>query len=148
MKWNVTIFNMNFPKETEIIEVEAPTRKEAERIAISGGLVCLQTGWGVMGSEPVDGFLVNEPRLAETIEVTLTPDKYPIVFERKVRELMEQGAFDTKEEAEKWVMSTPFVLELYYDIGSGLFAVESEALDSCPESICSPYSKAPFIEQD
>lgn len=139
---------MNFPKETEIIEVEAPTQKEAERITISGGLVCLQTGWGVMGSEPVDGLLVNEPRLAETIEVTLTPEKYPIAFERKVRELMEQGAFNTKEEAEKWVKSTPIILELYYEIDSGLFAVESEALESSPESIYSPYSKAPFIEQD
>ena len=148
MKWNVTIFNMTFPKETEVVEVEAPTQKEAERIAISGGLVCLQTGWGVMGSEPIDGLLVNKPHLAETIEVALTPEKYPIVFERKVRELMEQGAFNTKEEAEKSVISTPFVLELYYEIGSGLFAVESEALDSSPESICSPYSKAPFIEQD
>lgn len=58
MKWNVTIFNMTFPKETEIVEVEAPTQKEeAERIAISGGLVCLQSGWGVMGSEPIDGLL-------------------------------------------------------------------------------------------
>lgn len=148
MKWNVTIFNMTSPKETEIIEVEAPTQREAERIAISGGLVCLQTGWGVLGSEPVGGLLVNEPHLAETIEVTLTPDKYPIVFERKVRELMEQGAFNTKEEAEKWVKSTPIVLELYYEVDSGLFAVESEALESSPESICSPYSKVPFIEQD
>lgn len=148
MKWNVTIFNMTFPKNTEVIEVEAPTQKEAERIAISGGLVCLQSGWGVMGSEPIDGLLINKPHLAETIEVTLTPEKYPIAFERKVRELMGQGAFNTKEEAEKWVKSTPIVLELYYEIDAGLFAVESEALESSPESICSPYSKAPFIEQD
>lgn len=148
MKWNVTIFNMTFPKETEVIEVEAPTQKEAERIAISGGLVCLQSGWGVMKSEPVGGLLVNEPHLAETIEVTLTPEKYPVAFEHKIRELMEQGAFNTKEEAEKWVKSTPIVLELYYEVDSGLFAVESEALESSPESICSPYSKVSFIEQD
>ena len=54
MKWNVTIFNMNFPKETEIIEVEAPTQKEAERIAISGGLVCPHRGRGIMGSQPAE----------------------------------------------------------------------------------------------
>lgn len=148
MKWNVTIFNKTFPKNTEVIEVEAPTQKEAERIAISSRQVCLQSGWGVMRSEPIDGLLINKPHLAETIKVTLTPEKYPIAFERKVKELMGQGAFNTKEEAEKWVKSTPIVLELYYEIDAGLFAVESEALESSPESICSPYSKEPFIEQD
>ena len=66
----------------------------------------------------------------EVIEVRLTPYKYPIAFKNKVDELLEQGAFNTKEEAEKWVMETPFVLELIYDKHSGLFAVESEALEN------------------
>lgn len=146
MKWNVTIFNMASPDEKNVVEVEADTQKQAENYAVSGGLVSRQTGWGVWGSEPVDAIQVNKPHLAETVEVTLTPEKCPVAYERKLRELISQGAFDAKEEAEKWLRSTPIVLELYYDIDSGLFAVESAALEANPASICSPYSKKPFIE--
>ena len=80
----------------------------------------------------------------ETIEVMLTEERFPKAFNNKLRELMDQKAFDSEDEARAWIRSTPFVLELYYEKDSGLFAVESEALESCPESICSPYTKTPF----
>ena len=56
-KYDVTIFNMNWglgkdgqPKETEVVTVKAKNQDEAERFAISGGLVNLQSGWGVWDS--------------------------------------------------------------------------------------------------
>lgn len=84
----------------------------------------------------------------ETIEVMLTEERFPKAFNNKLRELMDQKAFDNEDEARAWIRSTPFVLELYYEKDSGLFAVESEALESCPESICSPYTKTPFKDNE
>lgn len=75
----------------------------------------------------------------ETIEVKLTPGKYPVAYKAKIDELMEQGAFNNRESAERWVMENPICLELIYEKHSGLFAVESEAIES--NSIVSPYSK-------
>lgn len=56
-KYNVTLFNMNLgldkdgqPKETKKIQIEAGSQQKAERLSISGGLVNLQSGWGVWGS--------------------------------------------------------------------------------------------------
>lgn len=91
---------------------------------------------------------LNPSNQIESIEVTLTPEAYPIAFKNKVDELMEQMAFDAREEAEKWVRETPIVLELYYHKHSGLFAVESEALESSASSICSPYNPTDFFEDD
>lgn len=78
----------------------------------------------------------------ETIEVILNRYKNPISFKNKVDELMEQGAFDTREEAEKWVEGTPIVLELMYEKHNGLFAVESEAIDA---GLYSPYSQEEIV---
>lgn len=81
----------------------------------------------------------------ETIEVRLTKDKTPISFKNKVDELMEQGAFDTREEAEKWVEETPIVLEMMYEKHSGLFAVESESIES---GVFSPYTREDIEVED
>ena len=81
----------------------------------------------------------------EIIEVILNRHKNPISFKNKVDELMEQKAFDTREEAEKWVEETPIILELMYEKDSGLFAVESEAIDS---GVYSPYSKEDIVVED
>lgn len=58
--YDVTIFNMNWglgedgqPKETEVVRVRATNQDAAERYAISGGLVNLQSGWGVWDSKEV-----------------------------------------------------------------------------------------------
>lgn len=59
-KYRVTLFNMNlglnkkgFPAETREVEIEAVSQNEAERLAISGGLINLQSGWGVWESRLV-----------------------------------------------------------------------------------------------
>lgn len=74
----------------------------------------------------------------ETIEVLLTRRTFPIAFQNKLNELMEQGAFDSEEEATRWIESGTIVLEIMYEKHSGLFAVESEAIES--GEIVSPYS--------
>lgn len=58
--YDVTIFNMNWglgsdglPKETDVVRVCAKNQDEAERFAIGGGLVNLQSGWGVWDSVEV-----------------------------------------------------------------------------------------------
>lgn len=83
----------------------------------------------------IKAYPINE---TETIEVRLDRNKTPISFKHKVDELMEQGAFDTREDAEKWVEETPIVLEMIYEKHSGLFAVESESIES---GVFSPYSR-------
>ena len=78
----------------------------------------------------------------EVIEVILNRHKNPISFKNKVDELMEEGAFDTREEAEKWVEETPIALELMYEKHCGLFAVESEAIEA---GLFSPYSQEEIV---
>lgn len=74
----------------------------------------------------------------EALPVRLSKEKTPIAFENKIQELLEQGAFKTHEEAEYWLSETDIELELYYEKDSGLFAVESEAVEC--GNIYSPYT--------
>lgn len=83
-----------------------------------------------------EDYLRIEEDDCEIIDIYLTPDKYPIAFDRKVRCMMSGGS--TRQEAERFVLTAPLQMELYYDIGRGLFAVESEAADSIP--IYNPYT--------
>ena len=87
---------------------------------------------------------INEPNHEEVIEVRLSREKTPIAFKEKLDELMEEGAFDTEKEAIEWIEKTPFVMEMYYEKGHGLFLVESEAIDSC--DLVSPYTKEELVE--
>ena len=88
---------------------------------------------------------INEPNHEEVIEVMLSREKTPIAFKEKLEELMEEGAFDTEKEAIEWIEKTPFVIEMYYEKGQGLFLVESEAIDNC--DIVSPYTKEKLVEE-
>ena len=91
---------------------------------------------------------VIAPRVGceECIEVLLTPTKYPTAYKNKVDELMEQKAFDSREEAEHWVQTNPICLEFIYEKHSGLFAVESEAIEA--NACTSPYSGLDVISED
>ena len=52
--------------------------------------------------------------------------------------MLEEKVCDTRDEAEQLVSDMEFELEIYYEKGTGLFAVESEAVESC--TIYSPYT--------
>lgn len=80
----------------------------------------------------------NKVGQEETIGVLLTRRTFPIAFQNKLNELMEQGAFDNEEDATKWIESTPIVLEIMYEKDNGLFAVENEAIEC--DTLVSPYS--------
>lgn len=82
----------------------------------------------------------------ESINVVVTKDRYPIVYRRKIEEFVENGAYETIEDAEIDNPRIEIELELYYDKGWGLYGVESEAVSSSAESICSPYSGEPMID--
>lgn len=84
-------------------------------------------------------FKLNKPDEYESIEITITKDKYPILFKNKVEELLEQGAFSTQTDAENFVEGMVIELELYYEKNNGFFAVESEAIGNGCE-IASPYT--------
>lgn len=88
---------------------------------------------------------INEPDHAEVIEVRLSREKTPITFKNKLEELMEEKAFDNEKEAIEWIEKTPFVMEMYYEKGHGLFLVESDALDC--GGMVSPYTKEELVEE-
>ena len=77
--------------------------------------------------------------------VRLTKEQFPIAFENKVQELLESTDL-TREEAEQQVPSMEIELELYYEQGYGLFAVECDAVESI--DIVSPYSGRKYTEQE
>ena len=85
--------------------------------------------------------VINAPEDAETINICLSKENTPIAWQHKVDELVECGM--SVEDAEK-VASEPICIELYYEKNYGLFAVETEAIDSTP--IFSPYTKFEYEE--
>ena len=70
--------------------------------------------------------------------IKVTKEKFPIAFKNKIDELLSQGEFKTREDAEKIAENFEIELELYYHKDYGFFAVESEAVES--GTIYSPYS--------
>ena len=78
---------------------------------------------------------LNSAENFEPIRIRVTKEAYPIVFENKVEELVEDGL--TREEAEAEVEGMEFECELYYHKTYGLFAVESGAVEA--GTIYSPY---------
>lgn len=73
----------------------------------------------------------------DIIEVYLCPNKHPVAYHRKRDELMKSNGM-SEDEADKFILTTPFVLEIFYAIDQGLFAVESEPLLNI--AIYNPYS--------
>lgn len=78
--------------------------------------------------------------------IKLTKERFPIAFQNKVEELIEEGFCGTQEEAEKAVEGMDFELEIYYEKGVGLFAVECEAV-ACGR-IYSPYTTEPYEDYE
>lgn len=85
--------------------------------------------------------LNNSDNYEHLCNVRLTKEKYPIAWNAKVEELVEECGL-SREDAEKVVSDMEIELEVYYEKGAGLFAVESEAVTS--GTIYSPYSREPF----
>jgi hypothetical protein len=71
---------------------------------------------------------------SEVVDVLLSKEKTPFVYEMKKKDFMDSGL--SEQEAEKMLEITPIQLELVYSYEHGLWAIESEALESinpfCP----------------
>lgn len=82
---------------------------------------------------------LNNSDQYESIKVILSEEKHSQVFENKVKCLMLSGLSEeeAKTETRKW-FSNGIELEVYYEPGYGLFAVEPDAVES--GTIYSPYS--------
>ena len=84
------------------------------------------------------GVKLNSAENYEPITIIIDKEQYPIAYNNKIEELVEQGAYATKEDAEKDNPMFEMECEIYYDKHNGLFAVESGAVES--GTIYSPYS--------
>lgn len=80
---------------------------------------------------------LNSVENAEIIEVKITKEKYPIAYNNKLEELINENGM-TKDEAEKCLEGWIIPMEIVYHKGYGLFMVESEAVEGTP--IYSPYT--------
>lgn len=74
----------------------------------------------------------------ESIKVTLSKVEYPIAYNNKIEELVEEGLYKTTEDAENDNPTIEIEMEIYYEKHYGLFAVESAAVES--GTIYSPYT--------
>lgn len=72
---------------------------------------------------------LNKSNQVEAIDITITKAKYPIVFENKVQELIEDCGL-SREEAEQEVEGMVIECELYYHKSSGLWATEQGHVES------------------
>jgi len=90
------------------------------------------------GSDDKGALMAPPAGKEEIIAVHLGIVNYPRAYNAKVEELVEEDAFPTETEARSWVREMPITLELIYEKGHGLFAVESEAVDA--GGIVSPYT--------
>ena len=86
--------------------------------------------------QAVDIPRINPAGEEEIIQICLSPDKTPIAYTARVKDLMDSGM--DEEEAKKEALE-PLEMEMYFQSGQGLFLVESEAVEST--DIFSPYTK-------
>ena len=82
--------------------------------------------------------ILNGAETYEPITIILTKEVTPISYRNKVEEYVEQGLYASVEEAEEKNPKIEIDCEMYYEKHSGLFLVESEAVES--GTIYSPYS--------
>lgn len=81
---------------------------------------------------------LNSADSYEPITIILTKENTPIAYNNKIEELVEFGAYSSKEEAEEKNKSITIECEIYYEKSYGLFAVEADAVES--GTIYSPYN--------
>lgn len=90
-----------------------------------------------MEKQPVQELVLNSIEDAELLGAfKLTKEQFPIAYQKKMEELIEQGL--TEQEAEDCLKVMEFELELYYHKTYGLFAVDCAAVEC--GNIYSPYN--------
>ena len=89
-------------------------------------------------------FILTPSTLSEIISVKITERRFPIIYKRKKEELIRNGL--SEEEAVSALENWEVDLDLFYQPDLGLFAVESDAVEST--NIHSPYSGEECINPD
>ncbi|CDN31888.1 hypothetical protein BN938_1808 [Mucinivorans hirudinis] len=72
----------------------------------------------------------------DVVYIHLCPNKTPIAYQRKKKELVECSGM-TEAEAENCLLR-PIPIELFYSYDQGLFGIEAECLASC--EVYNPYT--------
>lgn len=80
---------------------------------------------------------LNSAKNYEPIQIVIDKELYPITYNNKVEELINDG-WGTREEIEKEHPYFFMECEIYYEQGGGLFIVECGAVEA--GTIYSPYS--------
>lgn len=88
----------------------------------------------------------NKAENYESILVYLDENRTPLAFNEKLKELMEEGAFDNEKDAKFYILTNPIELELYYHKGYGLYGVEPDAVEYA--DIYNPYDGTKMEEWD
>lgn len=72
----------------------------------------------------------------EVTGVVTTPDTNPLTYRRRIADLMLSGM--SQAEAQRHASARPMQLALFYDVGRGAFAIDSEAVGNTP--LYNPYT--------
>jgi len=81
---------------------------------------------------------------AESVDIALTEQDHPNAYRAKLEDLIESGL--TEDEARAFIATTPFAMEVFYEKGCGLFAVEGEAVGL--DFMVTPYNGRPMVTQE
>lgn len=102
----------------------------------------------VSDAEAPEGTIIAAPAgEEETVDILLSEGRFPRTRAAKIEELVEEGAVNNRQEAERLLDHNPICLELIYEKGCGLFAVETEAVESAG-CATSPYSGKEILTPD
>lgn len=92
----------------------------------------------------MSNLILNKADRYDWLNITLTENNFPIAYANKLKCLMNSGL--TEVEARDILDNNPIELELYYEIGAGLMAVEAEAVEA--GIIYSPYSGEQYVDPE
>ena len=100
-------------------------------------------------NEKVKEIKANAVKISATPEtlpygLTISASQYPKVVMAKKEELMSQGL--SEEDADNVVSNLYFDVELFYSKGNGIFAVESEAVES--GEVYDPYTQIKLVDEE
>lgn len=70
---------------------------------------------------------IKKEERGDVIEIYINPDDHPTAFARCVNELVECGL--PRDEAERTVLNQKYIMEIFFEEESGMFAIESEGID-------------------
>lgn len=131
-----SVFN-EIPNDVPLTQIEFPPNEVLS--FLNGKMKAI-----LMDENNVGGELSNS--MSEVLcTVVLDPVKFPVAYENKVNELIKKGF--SPYDARKTALGMEIPLEVYYEDGYGLFAVESDAIE-CGWKITSPYSQRNIMDMD